>query len=406
MRAESFRKIIIAAVALLAASAVCGAQETRETYVTNDWFDNWYIGAEGGVFTSFSSITEARVKPEFGVNILKWFTPEIGFRIGYQGQWGKEYINTSYNPYQINHSALPFDGTYGGPGNLSYGAFYVHGDFMLNLSNMIGGYKRDRIYNCSPYVNFGYLGLYDNEGGSGSDKEIGFGAGLYNTFRISDRFVITADIRHTNTASRYKTEDGVRTNFLTVSVGLAYNIFRTYWATAGTIVAEAAVAKAEAEAAVAEVKRQEEKVAELEKAVEVQQEKIEEQKVVIDESAKTIEMEAEALKLRAAAANQVLYFAIGKDQLTTLEKQHLKSYVKAQLEAQPEHVFYLTGSADKGTGSTARNIALSTSRAQGVKSLLMQEFGVKEENIVIKATVISDKESEGALDRCVLIESK
>ena len=415
MHNVTFRHVFTAAV-LLSAYVLAGAQGRAEvsnpenikgdTYITNEWFDNWYIGAEGGVFTSFSAISSPRIKPGFGINVLKWFTPDVGVRIGYQGQWVKEYIKTAYTPYNINHSALPFDGSYGGPGNLSYGALYVHGDLMLNLSNMIGGYKKERIYNISPYINVGYLRLYDNEGGSGFDQEIGFGGGLYNTFRISDRLVITADIRHTNTASRYKTKDGDRTNFITASLGLACNIFRTSWTPAGDIAEEASMARAAAQAAVAEAKKQQEKVTWLEREVSNQNETIKEQKIIIDESAKTIEMNARELERRADAANQILFFTIGKDQLTSLEILHLKRYVRDQLETEPDHVFYITGSADKATGSLERNVELSASRARNVKSLLMKEFGIKEHNIVLKATIVSDKEKEGALDRCVLIESK
>ena len=413
------KKILTATLATLLFGALASAQgwETQqsgtsatggihESYITNDWFDNWYIGAAGGIITNFSSINDPRIAPEFEVNLLKWFTPNVGVRFGYQGQWGKEYISGSYNPYQINHSALPFDGEYGGPGTLSYGLFYIHGDLMLNLHNTFGGYNHDRVWNCSPYLNFGYMKMYDNQDGAGYDREIGFGLGLYNTFRLSERWVATADLRHVNTASRYKTADGVRTNFLSLSVGVAYNIYRTYWNRTSTVLVEAAAAKETAEAAVAEVKRQEEKVVQLEQQVEQQQEQIEEQREVIDESSRIIEVNNEELKLRAAAANQVVYYQLDSDVLSNTEKYHLRNYVRAQLEAQPDHVFYLTGSADKGTGTMEHNVKLSASRAHGVKSLLMSEFGVKEENIVIKATVVSDKESDAALDRCVLIESK
>ena len=51
-----------------------------------------------------------------------------------------------------------------------------------------------------------------------------------------------------------------------------------------------------------------------------------------------------------------------------------------------------------------RNIYLSNARANNVKKILMKDFGVKEENIIIKATVVTDKHLDGALDRCVLIE--
>ena len=83
----------------------------------------------------------------------------------------------------------------------------------------------------------------------GSDNEWAFGAGLYNTFRLSDRFVATLDLRHFSTASRYKTKDGYRTSHFGAFIGAAYNIYRTYWNRAKSIINENTVNKAEAEAA-------------------------------------------------------------------------------------------------------------------------------------------------------------
>ena len=218
------KKLMTSIVAALLVCAGAFAQEEK-TYTATDWIGDCYVGVAGGGLTSFSKDCSPRLAPELEANVLLWLTPAVGLRAVYQGQWGKEYINGAYNPYQINHSALPFDSDYGGPGTLSYGLFYIHGDLLLNVTNFIGGYDEDRLFECSPYVNLGYLRLYDNEGGPGYDREIGVGVGLYNTFRVSDRVRITVDLRHTNIASSYKTKEAVRTNILTVSFGVAFNIF-------------------------------------------------------------------------------------------------------------------------------------------------------------------------------------
>ena len=110
------------------------------------------------------------------------------------------------------------------------------------------------------------------------------------------------------------------------------------------------------------------------------------------------------LQERAANADLVVYYYINKEDLNFSELHHLDNYVQGTLAAEPDHVFYLTGSADKGTGTMERNVYLSNARAENVKKILMKDFGVKEENIVIKATVVTDKHLDGALDRCVLIE--
>lgn len=380
----------------VAASRDANGGIVRGSYLTNEWYDNWHIGVAGGLSTSFSEVNDPRISPMLEATVLKWFTPYVGVRLGYQGQWGKEYLTIPYTPYAINHSPLPFDHNFGEKGTLSYGMYYVHGDFMLNMSSIVFGYKSDRKWNTSLYANAGYMCMYDNKGGEGSDKEIGFGLGLYNTYKLADRWLLTADLKHTNIASRYKTDEGVRTNFFNLSVGIAYNIRRNYFRHAQVVIDENRQDILLAANDIIE-KQQEE--------VKVLEEKVVEQKQIIDESEKIIEMNTQDLKLRAASANEVVFFGLNKSQLASTEKLHLRKYVQSQLEAQPDHVFYLTGSADKGTGSIEYNAKLSQLRAYTVRDLLTTEFGVKPENIVIKATVVADKDPEGELDRCVLIES-
>lgn len=450
------RYIIIVVVAIVSAGASrASAQQwigvnrddfgnvVKGSYLTNEWFDNWYVEIAGGATAAFSEINNPVVTPQFDFSILKWFTPSIGARFGYQGFTGKEYLTVGYNPWQINHSPLPFDGPAGGQGTLSYGMAYFHGDFMWNISNAFWGYKYQRFWDTSIYANAGYVRLYDNTDGQGfrspnRDNEFAFGLGIYNAFRVTERLHATFDIRHYSTASRYKTLDGVRTNHFAGFVGLAYNIYRTYWNRAQSIISENAIAKADAAAAQealdrannnladlqnrvaekeaeiaakneeiatkdAELATKNEELAKRSEPVKAQEEPV---KVVtnLDDSKTTVEVPYEVLKARADVADLVLYFYINVDKLNFSELHHLDAFVQETLKNDPDHVFYLTGSADKGTGSLVRNTFLCRSRAYGVRDILIRDYGIKESNIVIKSTIISDKHLDGALDRCVIIE--
>ena len=391
----------------------------RNAYITNEWFDNWYIGIAGGASTRFttgpkSDIVKNYVSPVAELNLLKWFTPSVGARFGYMGLNGKEGLN-GYNPYQLNHSPLPYTGDYSfkSPGDLSYGFAYLHGDLMWCITNTFMGYKRDRFWNVTPYAHAGYIRLFDNktDGNKGLfsknfDQEFGLGAGIYNTFRLGERLVLTLDLRHINHASRYKAMNGVRTNVVSGSLGLAYNIYRTYWNRASSLYASSLAAKKAADEALANLKASQE-------AQDALAKQLADKDAVIaglnDEIANLNNRPVEVvpyatLQERAANADLVVYYYINKEDLNFSELHHLDNYVQGTLAADPDHVFYLTGSADKGTGTMERNIYLSNARANNVKKILMKDFGVKEENIVIKATVVTDKHLDGALDRCVLIE--
>ena len=391
----------------------------RNAYITNEWFDNWYIGIAGGASTRFttgpkSDIVKNYVSPVAELNLLKWFTPSVGARFGYMGLNGKEGL-AGYQPWQLNHTPFPYSSTIGwdSPGDLSYGSMYLHGDLLWCLTNTFLGYKRDRFWNVSVYANAGYIRLFDNvsEGNKGLfsshfDQELGLGAGLYNTFRLGERLVATLDIRHTNHASRYRSMNGARTNVLSGSLGLAYNIYRTYWNRASSLYASSLAAKKAADEALANLKASQE-------AQDALAKQLADKDAVIaglnDEIANLNNRPVEVvpyatLQERAANADLVVYYYINKEDLNFSELHHLDNYVQGTLAADPDHVFYLTGSADKGTGTMERNIYLSNARANNVKKILMKDFGVKEENIVIKATVVTDKHLDGALDRCVLIE--
>lgn len=383
-----------------------------KSYLTNDWNDNLFVGGGAGISTRFSlskstNFNKAFINPDLELYLMKWFTPVVGIRLGYQGFNGREGLSY-YNPETMSHTPFPYDPTDPsnpkGPGTMSYGSMHLYGDFMWNIINTFQNYKRDRFYTISLYLGGGYLRLFDNKtngnkglGSSCYDREFTLSVGLYNTFRITDRLLGIADLRWDNHASRYReVNTAARTNVLALSIGVAYNLFRTTWTDVATVNETNNVSVAEAQASA--------KV-----AMEIA-EKTKTENLKLAEMVKTLNLELkelpyERLKARAANADQVLYFYIDDDKLNFSETYHFNQYVEDMLKADPDHVFYVTGSADKGTGTENRNTDLSTRRALYVKSLLMNNFNVKEENIKV-SNVISDKHLDAGLDRCVIIESK
>lgn len=399
-----------------------GEKGVNETYLTNKWFDNLFIGAGAGIGTRFtmgrySDIAKPQVDPALNIYIMKWFTPRIGARFGYSGFNGREGLN-SYHPYLINHSPFPYK-EYGKdyyvdnsaePGVLHYGSTFFHADLLWNLTNFFAGYERDRFYTISLYISGGALILYDNKtqgnrgiGSTCKDHEFVLGAGLFNTFRITDRLLATADLRYSNHASRYRTATGVRTNWPMLTVGVAYNVYKTNWTNSATIKTSLDEARAATRAA-------EQKTAEVQAAyddleLDVEELKLEIEKLKLEDKdkIKVNRIAYEDLKARAENADLVVYFYINDYTLNFSEQYHLSTYIKDCLAKNPDHVFHITGSADKGTGNEAINQDLSRNRALYVKSVLIKQFGVKEENITV-SNVVTDKHLDGAYDRCAILE--
>ena len=82
---------------------------------------------------------------------------------------------------------------YGKPGgNHDEGGFMTFsGDMMLNMHNLIGDYKPERKWNLSAGVRAGgWLNVKEGKGGPM------LGVGLYNTYRLSDRWKLFADVNY------------------------------------------------------------------------------------------------------------------------------------------------------------------------------------------------------------------
>ena len=71
----------------------------------------------------------------------------------------------------------------------------------------------------------------------------------------------------------------------------------------------------------------------------------------------------------------VVVFNIGKSNISKREYMNIEAMAKG-IKANPEKTFTVTGYADKGTGSAEYNMKLSKKRAEAVRDLMVNEFGV------------------------------
>lgn len=446
--------LTVAALSMLLSSVDAGAQKTGErqpewrvvqsgdpekfeynrdengkivkgAYLTNLWYDNWSFGAMGGVQALVSGTGEfnrgfdlGTAMPTASIEVFttKWFTPTIGMRAGFQGGWLKE--NRTPVPL-YDHYQIPAEG---------WTQSYAHVDLLWNVINTFSGYRMKRTVNVSPYVHGGYYRIIDRDanyftgmknGELYRDREMAVGAGLLTTVHLGAGIDAVVDIRDALISGRYHSNEGGVVHNLTASVGLQYTIKKMYFKRARWIekdrdsaVADAMAAQADARRAVAAADAAKHETHAVQSALEEAEMRIKELEGEMNTPAAggsgmtPVEISYLALKQRVENADLVLYYYINHFDLNFSEEHHLDNFVTKTLAENPDHVFYLTGSADKQTGSYEYNIRLSAARANMVKKILMEKYGVKESNVVIKQTVVSDKHIDGALDRCVIIESE
>jgi len=346
----------------------------RGAYETNGAFDNIWIGVAGGINTVTPSVRSPRTWGNLGlavdVNVGKWFTPAVGLRVGYHGLW-----NNAKNGL-TNVAAA---GT-------NFGFHYVHGDVMWNIINTIAGYKETRLWNIAPYLTMGVLDVSKKvmplQRGAANNLEYAAGAGLFNTFRISDRINVTLDVMAlVGKAAAYTRNSGRFLMLPSATAGLAFNLGKTNFDRHSSITpvvipvpftTEQYNALADKVAALEKENAQlKDKIAALEKELAPYKNLVNGQTYLFENGKFT------AVEVTNATPLSV-YFDLGSSKLSAREKAHLEYFCENAIDGDTK--LSVNGYADKQTGSARGNQKLSEQRVKTVVDFLTKA-GAKEANI-------------------------
>ena len=391
-------KLIFAAVLTMAAislgSTSVYAQEdnnrdangyvVRGPYLTNGGGANWFIGLGGGVNTSVAKgvvpFRDFSLANNWGAEAFlgKWFTPTVGARVGYKGVMNNfGYDTKSY-----------FSENYPSGEQVRFG--YVHGDFMWNLSNALGGYKETRFWDIIPYVGGGYLGINNGT----TDNKFACSAGIFNEFRLGKTVNLFVDVNVIGTENPLKMhkvlEDGsvdpidprdnpVLTHPLyipTATVGFTFNIGRKK--------------NFDRFSSVGVSKSEYNKLSEANKALHEQKGALESENSVLRKQ--LAECQSRPLgtkqvvveKTRVLTGSTVITFAINSSKLSKAERDKVVMFAKSFAES--DSLVKVLGSADSKTGSERRNKDLSAKRAEVVRDVLVKN-GIAAERITIESTI-------------------
>jgi outer membrane protein OmpA-like peptidoglycan-associated protein len=359
----------------------------RGPYETNRFGDNWFIGVGGGINILWNEGLDAdnlKIAPSIDANFGKWFTPAIGMRVGYQG------INA-----QVKQGPLE-----------KIGYMYVHGDFLWNISDALGGYKQTRFWDFVPYLHAGYFRSYGLDGIDFADNEIAAGAGLLHNLRLAERLDLIVDMRATVVNGRVRGATGVAV-LPTVTMGLAVDLGWPAFVRTSTILGEVETAFVDQIAAL--------EAAAL--ALEMANVSLQEENAALTASNGKLGKEVKALKAKAEKSAfsvteffdemgpAVVYFNIGKTVLDDKEMQHMDFIAKniiEKVDQQTKIHITVAGTADGTTGTLKRNQYLSKARGEYVMNLLTQKYGIAKDRIVLHPEVIA-KPGNPALSRTVTI---
>ena len=360
----------------------------RGPYVTNGAFDNMFINLGAGVN---SVLEKSYGLGKFGlateVDLGKWFTPTIGVRAGWHG------IQNTSKSGELNKA--PFH--------------YIHGDFLWNLSNAIGGYKETRVWNFIPYASTG-LSLIKHHGLKVFDQEFAAGVGLLNSFRLGDRVNLNLDLSVIGArAEAYKMNGfiGRYVGFPSATLGLQFNLGRTGFdrlSSVMPVIVPVPFTEAQYNALKDKVAALEKENAELKNKIANLENQLAPFKNLVDGQTYLFKNGRFTAVEAKVASPATVYFDLGSAKVSEREKAHLEFFANNVVDNATK--LLLTGSADKQTGNARINQKLSEQRVDAVKALL-GKLGANTDNIETIAKGDTDNKFDTpAKNRCVVIEVK
>ena len=170
----------------------------REVKIPGIW-SNWFVqaGFDMSLQTPYGC-NFSHVFPNgnsYGLNVAvgKWFTPEVAVRGHFNWENGLiENKELTWLPPSDNPRA-----------NYKGGGYIVAtGEVLFNLNNLLGSYNENRKWNISVYPKAGLIKQLEIRSGSPL-----VGAGIENTYRISDRLTLYADVDYQVTTSESSVND-------------------------------------------------------------------------------------------------------------------------------------------------------------------------------------------------------
>jgi outer membrane protein OmpA-like peptidoglycan-associated protein len=360
----------------------------RGPYETNGFGDNWFVGAGGGINVFWNEGLGAdnmKISPSVDFNFGKWFTPATGMRVGYQGIYSQ--VKSAGNPEK-------------------FGYMYIHGDFLWNMSDALGGYKQTRFWNFVPYLHAGYFRSYGMGDDSFAKNEIAVGAGLLHNLRLAERLDLIIDMRATVVDAHVRGASGVAV-LPTVTMGLAVDLGWPAFIRTSTVLGEYEAVTVDQIAALEATAL----------ALEIANESLQEENAMLNASNGKLSKEINSLKAKADTPSfsatdffndmgpAVVYFNIGKTVLDDKEMKHMDfiaANILTKVDQNTKIHITVAGTADGTTGTLKRNQYLSKARGEYVMNLLIQKYGISKDRIILHPEVIS-KPSDPALSRTVTI---
>ena len=352
----NFKKTLLTVLVAMGCSAAMAQQTTTETVFN----PHWYVrGQIGGQYTlgevKFGDLVSPNAQIAAGYNFTSLWGARIAVNV-WQSKGGSKINGTKYD-WKYNYVAPMVDAT-------------------LNLTNLFGGFKANRLVDLTLFAGIGAnIGFNNDEAWTangdilaqqfptygedymqylwdGSKARFVGRAGIDVDFNVCQRVAIGLELSANTLSDKYNSKKAGNSD----------------WYFNGLIGAKVNLGKTTKQKTVPA------KVQIVEKIVEKPVEKVVEKIVYRD---RIVEKKAEPLR-------REIFFTIRATQIVKEEMAKVEE-IANYLKANPNAKVVITGHADKGTGNATINKNLSEKRAKIVADTLVKKFGITESRISYEA---------------------
>lgn len=339
---------------LMIALVMTAVMASAQTVESSRFYENTYVSVFGGATTTGQPALTPffwdgaknvanSVRPLAGIEIGKYFTPVVGFSVEAQGLFGMhERVVEGSDPTKyvgLDQSAVLANGK-------------------INFSNWFGGYKgQPRRVEVVGVAGAGWGHNFDEEAEVRhstvykAGAELNFNMGKARAWQINVRPAALWN----NTRDVYP-KLSVRDMDVQVTAGITYK-FGSKSKGHNFRLCPYSVTQADYDAVVAERDALKNRAPEVKEVV---RETIRTERVIEKET-------------RVLVGSTVITFPIGSAVLSEVERQKVAMFAKS---LDGDTLVQIVGSADSGTGSVARNNTLAQNRANVVKNMLTDVYGI------------------------------
>ncbi len=418
------------------ATEVITSEVEGNRYQAGSFRDNWFISAGAGFSSYFGDHNRQLyfkdlISPVAEFSVGKWLTPSVGLRASYNGfiirgatQTGAYAVIENGSPKPVSYRQSDGKGVGWWLYHQKFPYLNVHADVMLDMCNLIGGYRADRIYHAVPYVGLGVAHSWQTKDtkkwreqlrASGEelktldknkeivteDNETSLSGvlGFLSTFYITDYLDLFLDVRGTMVKDAFDMEyarigrsgEGP----LSLSVGLTYKFNprgftrtkHSYRDITGTTDISGLQDRISEQQARRDSLRQEYAVA---KGVAP--------KIIVD----TVTVDVDVYQ----ASRTTVMFQGTSTRLSGDARVNIGLFSQLVRRFGADQVYVITGYYEKGKGNSDVMEITARKRAQVVKDCLVNEFAIPERQLEIATSSDVDFSEDPELRRCVVIGAR